>query len=242
MAENPTHAYAESPRIGLRYLANYMAATERGRRRIILDSKYRPLGRVIQHAEAVSTVSKFIQERELGVDWLKGRANDLRRRMADSDFDRDLYDHNADYISRFASVVGDLDLPKRSQLLPPGPTISLVCHGVRITIGLHARLHRLTRTNKTEEGGAMLRYAKGKALQPEPAAWQSAFILGYLNDVSTDQDVTPHRNLCITIDAYTGKCHPAPGNSVSRYQNMKAACLTIAERWPNIAPPDGAIF
>jgi hypothetical protein len=35
---------------------------------------------------------------------------------------------------------------------------------------------------------------------------------------------------------------PAPGSAITMFANMKAACQTIAERWPNVPPPKGAIL
>ena len=99
-----------------------------------------------------------------------------------------------------------------------------------------------TKNNQIKEGAAMLRYAKGAALSDSIGAWQSAFLLGYLRETSVDETVHPDAGLCLTIDAYAGVAHKAPTNSVSRYQNMKAACATIAEQWPNVKPPPKAIF
>ena len=50
------------------------------------------------------------------------------------------------------------------------------------------------------------------------------------------------RELCITLDAYTGTCHEAPGKAVYLFKEMKAACETLAERWPAIKPPKSAIL
>jgi hypothetical protein len=50
------------------------------------------------------------------------------------------------------------------------------------------------------------------------------------------------RALCITLDAYTGKCHAAPTNAVYLFNEMKAACTTLADRWAAIKPPKNAIL
>jgi hypothetical protein len=242
MSERKTHQYVPCPRIGARYLADYMAASERAKRRIISDSKFRPIARVIQHSEAISTVSLCIHNRSYDLAWLHTKAAELRNRLADDDFERDMFDHNAAYIEQFAAVVPSSKFPRNAQMLPPGPSVSIDVFGVLVTLGLHLRLARTTKTNKAEEGAAAFRYAKGKPLSAEAAAYQSSFMLCYLRDISIEKTVIPNAKLCLTIDAYTGVCHPAPSNAHSRYQNMQAACQSISERWPNVEPPPGAIF
>ena len=79
-------------------------------------------------------------------------------------------------------------------------------------------------------------------LPVETAKWQSAFLFGRLRQVITDPTIDPEQKLCITIDAYSGKCHAAPSDAVSRFGNMAAACASISERWDNVTPPAKAIF
>jgi hypothetical protein len=196
---------------------------------------------VVQHDEAKSTVAKFIRDESPDASILTEKAQALRDRMADSDFDRDLLDHNADYIDRFAAVVGNLNLPK-AEILAPGKAGAIDLNGIKVTTELHFRLRRLTKTNKIKVGAGALRYAKGKALSEEVGQWQSAFMFGYLIQTGVEEGAEPEHKLCLTVDAYAGVCHPAPTDSTSRFHNMAAACATIAEWWPNITPPPNAKF
>jgi hypothetical protein len=79
-------------------------------------------------------------------------------------------------------------------------------------------------------------------LAEEVAAWQSAFLFGYLNVIGVADGAEAELKLCVTIDVQAGVCYPAPTNSISRFHNMEAACASISERWPNIAPPPNVIF
>lgn len=88
----------------------------------------------------------------------------------------------------------------------------------------------------------MLRYGKNKALSAAVGGWQSAGIYGYLRTLEEAEKTEAERALCITLDAVTGKCHDAPGNAVYLFNDMKAACATINERWPAIKPPKKAIL
>ena len=120
------------------------------------------------------------------------------------------------------------------------PPVTL--NGVKVTTEICSSFQRVTRTNKVRIGAAMLRYAKGRSLSVETAKWQSAFLFGCLRQVITDPTINPEQKLCITIDAYSGKCHAAPSDAVSRFGNMAAACASISERWDNVTPPAKAIF
>jgi hypothetical protein len=241
MVAPKTHSYRPKPRISARYLADFMAATETARRTIVRDSKYQPRARVIQHEEARATVAKFIRAKGSDVLPLLEEAARLKARLADNEFDRDLYDHNADYIMRFAEMRPNF-LMADAEISSPGTAHPIQIEGVTVTFDLQFRLRRVTKTNKILIGAGMLRYSKGKPLPIAVAQWQSALILGYLKETSAEQSAEPHYNLCITVDAYTGLAHEAPTDSVRRYGQIKSACATIAERWPNVPPPNGAIF
>lgn len=236
-----THRMVNEPKISARYLADFMAASERGRRTLLRGCKYRPIARLVQHDEAKSTISKFLREGDGNTVTLTEKAQTLRNRMADSDFDRDLLDHNADYIDRFAEVFPDMELPS-VEFHPPGKAPSIELNGVKVTTEIQFRLRRLTKTNKIRVGGAAFRYAKGKPIPAEVANWQSAFMLGYLHQTGTEPEAEAEGQLCLTIDVAGGVCHAAPTDAVTRFNNMEAACATISEWWSNIAAPEGAVF
>lgn len=87
----------------------------------------------------------------------------------------------------------------------------------------------------------MLRYAKSTALDPEIGNHQSALIFGYIKERPIADASEPEKALCITLDAYAGELYAAPGNSVYLCKEMAAACASIAERWPAVKPPPGAV-
>lgn len=218
-----------------------MNASDKARRTIVRNCKYQPIARVVQHDEAKLVISKFLRSGEEDVGVLTERAQNLRDRLADSDFDRDLYDHNADYIDRVAEVFPDIELPKAAFSVP-GQAPALNMNGVRVNTEIQFRLRRLTKTNKIRIGACMFRYAKGKALPQAIGEWQSAFLFGYLSITNPEEATQPERKLCITLDGYAGIVYPAPGDSVRRFQNMEAACKTIADGWDKIEPPPGAVL
>lgn len=241
MSEAKTHRLVSKPQMSSRYLADFMAATRQGERSIIRGCKYRPIARLIQHRAAKNIIGTYLRAGKEHPAELIEQAHGLRDRMASDDFDRDLLDNNADYVKRFAHVAPNLALPSADMTLP-GDCPPIVINGTEVTVDLCFRLRRTTRTNKIKVGAAALRYAKGKALPPEVGAWQSAFLMEYLGQDALQDNAQPEGKLCLTIDAYLGVCHPAPTDAVRRFQNIQAACATIAESWDNVMPPVGAVL
>src|SRR5262249_1520449 len=129
-----------------------------------------------------------------------------------------------------------------AEILATKKFVPLIAHDVRVPFAPNFVLRRKTKTNKVKIGAAMLRYEKRKALLPEAAAYQTSIILGILRGQPTDDGSEPDPALCIVVDAYKGIIYQAPGNATSRFHNVKAACNSIAERWPAIKPPPGAIL
>lgn len=242
IAFGKTHREIKSPEITARYLADYMAASEQAARPIIQKCKYQAIVRVVQHTEAQTIISNFLQDMNPDkVKHLSDKAAHIRGRLADGDFEKDVNDHNADYIDRFAEIVDGLQLPKAERQVPPKFPFVLI-EGTKFKFRPNLFLQRTTKTNKLRAGVVMLRYAKSKKLDPEIGSWQSAAAFGYLRQHFAEQEIDPELKLCLTIDAYSGKVYEAPTDSIYRFNEMTAACATIAERWPAIKPPKGAIL
>lgn len=241
MSDKKTHRLVKNPQISARYLADYMAASEKAKRSIVKSCKFQPIARVLQHREAKAIVSKFIWQGDSNSAALTAKAQVIRGRIADTSYDRDLFDHNADYVDRFASIAALIEFPD-GEISMAGKADSIDLNGVRVTAETHFRIRRVTRTNKIKVGAGMLRYQKGKALSPDVADWQSAFMLGYLTEIGTEGGAEVEHKLCLTLDAYSGAVYSAPTDAIRRYQNMEAACASIAERWPNIEPPANAVI
>jgi hypothetical protein len=243
--DKPTHREISEPRVSVRYLADYMDAMSKSRHRagrsVLRRCKYRAIARVTQHIEAQATLSAFICSGSKEMASLAVAANELRKRLASDEFERQLWDHNADYIDRFGAVWPTVKLPKAT-ILPPGPRLELTFGGCKVSARFHFRLQRPTTSNEIRIGAGMLRYAKGKPLPAPTGAWQSAIMLGMLGLTTADENATADGKLCITLDGFSGDSYPAPSNAVTRFKEAQAACSMIAEAWSNIKPPPGAVL
>lgn len=239
MTEKKTHRTAKRPQISARYLAEYMAGSELAKRRIIKRCKFQPIAAVIQHKPAKNIISKAIWTANNDLETEEQR---LRDRPTTSDFERDVLEHNADYVARFAKISERLDLSGAEFLPPDSATQHLVLKDVRVNVEINFRLRRLTKTNKIRVDVGALRYAKGKPQSETVTAWHTAFLHGYLRQTNIDEAAEPERKLCVVIDAYAGILYSAPTDARRRFLNMEAACETIAEHWDRIPPPSNAIL
>jgi hypothetical protein len=239
--KKPTHSLVPQPEMGVRYLADYMAGSERKKRSILVSAKYRPLARLMQHKEAKATISNAFAKGQINKDFLRDRADYVRKKMATDDFDALTNEANAGYLARFAEVVGDLDLPGVE--FHPGKTYSVPkAGGLKVIFGSNLSLRRMAKGNKLKVGALMLRYAKDKALPPLAAEYQSAMILGFLQQTVVEEGAELDTGLCITLDCHTGLAQPAPSKAVTMFKNTLAACATIADAWPNTPMPPNAIL
>ena len=239
MSEKKTHRMIKSPQISARYLAQYMAASERTKRAVAKNSKYQPIAAVIQHNDAKAIVSRSFWTPNTD---LEREAKRLRNRETDTDFKSHILGFNADYIERFSKVVNRLDMPKAELLPPVTEALHIELKGVKVTVEINFRLRRLTKTNRIRIGVAALRYAKGKSLSSTEADWHSAFLHGFLCRTSKEEAAQPEPKLCLVIDAYAGASHSAPTDAKRRFLDMVAACESIAAQWDNIPPPSKAIL
>jgi len=240
MPTQKTHRERRTPGIPARFLADYMDAGHRRGRTILQAAKYQPIGRVIQHDEARDANSEFMLSPGEGTAILRDKAQRLRERIADSDFDRSLYDHNAEYIDRFAEIYPLLRFPEAIRSAPQ--QMSMALSVIQVSIDVSCMLAHRTRSNKIRIGGVMLRYRKNQALKPEIGFWQSALLHGYLARHRSESNRSSENKLCLTLDVVKGAFYAAPGNAVTRFKEMEAACASIADQWDKIRPPTGAVL
>ena len=73
-------------------------------------------------------------------------------------------------------------------------------------------------------------------------AYHSSVLFGCCKMIGLQNPTAPEEKLCLTLDCATGRFISAPSDATRRFQNIEAACQTIAEWWGSIEPPEGAIF
>jgi hypothetical protein len=167
--------------------------------------------------------------------------DNLENRICDDSFEETTNKHNCDYLRRFIAIIGTVELPVADYALIDGfPKVTF--HGTKVSFHPQTAVSRVNRRNVQRIGALILRYAKTRALPKEVGLFESAFMFGYLGKHGPREGGKPDRGLCLTLDCYSGEIHHAPGDSTYRFKEMAAVCSAIAERWPAITPPPGAVF
>lgn len=239
MPENHTHRLVKHPKVNGRYLADYMNASERAKRTIIRGCKFPPIAKLLQHHLAKGFITDFLQKGSTDPGPLSTEAERLRNMMADTNFDRDLFDVNADFLDAYAKVFDASKFPN-AEIAPFPEPLKVDLSGVSVNPDIRLAIQRTTTTNRLRTGLVTIRYAKAKPLSEETGKWQSSLLFGCRKMLDGEDDKAAEHKLCLTLDAVTGEFIEAPGDAVSRFANMEAACQSIAERWDSIEPPPNA--
>lgn len=243
MSSKATHKLVKNPKVHSRYLSDYMTASERVRRTIVRNCKYPKLARILQHSRAKNFISGFIRDGGSDSDKIVQEAARLHGMMADTDFERETLDVNGDFLAAYAKVFSMETFPK-SDIAETPVGFKMNLNGVDVNPDIRVAIQRVMRTNRVRAGLITIRYAKGKPLNEETGMYHSSILFGAqkLLDATSNAETQAEEKLCATLDAVTGKFIPAPGDATTRFQNMEAACASIAERWESIEPPENAIF
>jgi hypothetical protein len=218
-----------------------MPASERARRTILQKSKYQSVVPVTQHIDAKVIIANHLRSGKGNKDDLEEKTERLSRKICDSEFEEKQLRHNIDYLRRFAAVAEKMSFPK-AEILPAQKFAPLTIRGTRVNFSPQLLTTRVTRTNTVRIGAVAFRYAKGVAVDDDVAAYQAAFGFGYLKQQPFKEQADAEEKLCLVVDNFTGEVHEAPGNSTERFNNMSAACATIADCWEAIPPPPKAVI
>ncbi|APX90050.1 hypothetical protein BV394_10260 [Brevirhabdus pacifica] len=232
----------KTPKVNSRYLSDYMVASERRQRTIIRDCKYRKIARAIQHDRAKAYVANALRSGTLSPDALKGEGERLHEMMSDTNFERDTLDVNGDFLIAYGAVFNMDTFPNTAEVVDAPTGFRTNINGVEVNPDIRFGVQRVMKTNRLRTGLGTIRYAKNTPLDEETGAYQSSLLLGVRKMLDVQDETAPEEKLCVTLDCATATFIPAPTDATRRFQNMEAACATIAERWDNIEPPEGAVI
>ena len=195
----------------------------------------------MQHTIAKKTLADHVEDGNPLPGDLSEKADQIRDMLADTDFDQNKFDQNADYVQSFADVSEDFDL-SGMELVSSGQSFDRPFNGTEVKFRPDLLVSRTTKANTQKLGSAMFRYSKSGAVSEEVAGFQAAFMFGFLNEFPFIEEAKADTKLCFVLCANTGAQHRTPAKPIYKFNEMKAVCFDIAEKWGNIEPPPGAVF
>lgn len=237
----PTHRVVSSPTIPIQYLADYMAASDQARRGIAQKCKYKSLARTFQHQLARKTISDHIIDGNPLPGNLSEKAQGIRELLTADEFEEKINQHNADFVDSFAAnfshaTFAGFEIMAAMQIQQP------TYNGTLVRFVPSLLTYRMTKANTQKIGAVMFRYAKGKPVSERVAWFQAAFMFGLFSENPFMEEAKPEGKLCRVMCAVSGNVFTAPTTSIYKFNEMKAVCGDLAERWPNIpAPPNSVI-
>ena len=242
MSDKPTHRLVKTPKVNGRYLSDYMVASEIKKRTIIRDCKYRKIARSIQYDRAKAFITNALRAGSLDQQALLDEGKRLHEMMSDTDFERETLDINGDFLIAYGEMFSMDSLPATAEITDAPVDFIAHINGVEVNPDIRFGVQRVMRNNRLRTGIGSIRYAKNKPLDEEVGAYQSSALYGCRKMIDVQDETAPEEKLCLTLDCVTGKFIPAPSDATRRFQNIEAACATIAERWDSIEPPENAVF
>jgi hypothetical protein len=207
----------------------------------VQKSKYKSLARNFQHKIARKTISDHILEGNPLPGDLKEKAENIKNRLSDTEFENLLHEYNSDFVGAFAKVAVNFQLSGFEIMAPlniPHPKFN----GTTVKFTPSLLTFRKTKANTQKIGAIMFRYAKGLPVDKEAADFQTAFVFGLFSIAPFVQEAKPEDKLCLVLDAVSGNTYTAPDKPIYKFNEMKAVCGDIAEKWDKVKPPPGAIF
>jgi len=220
----------ETPRFSLNKIAEYMTATPRRRRSLIIDQICPPTAKIITYEEARKACVRFLCDPEQTGRKLVDLAATFRDRAA---LNPDEY-HSQCLIASARALEGFAPISERVRpkgivaVAGPRQGANVFLSGVRITVSPDVSLLELGTERRI--GAIKLHFSRSAPLSHESLQYASTLVHECLG---RDGD-SPIKSRCISVDVFSQNSDVAPRSVRDRIKNLDAACEEIAERWPSL--------
>lgn len=221
----------KSPRISLNKLAEYLVATPRRRRSLILDQIKPVAYKTVRYEHARRILIRFFCDPSRTSRSLSNAATRLRDRAAehqDKDFFQRCLLASARAVEAFVPIAEGIRTC--GPLAVPGSRRQphLLVAGVRVVVA--PDLSFVERGTENRVGALKFHISSSARLEDEALRYAAALMYHFVEQ-SGDR---PQRELCEVIDVFSGKNETTPKAIKDRLKNIEAACEEIAERWPGL--------
>lgn len=238
-AQKGNRRVATSPRISLNKLGEYMTASVRRRRRIILDQKYpKPHRGAARYAPAREAIVRHLEAGGVDSQRLVEAVQNLGPHPFRADWQNE---HRAS--CRFAlNSFGEFFPPEVLSFGLEDPVIiggrhnqslHIKISGVKVSIRPDAYLQGMVGGDSVV-GLLKLHFSKLHPIDPDAGRYITTLLHLYAEVELSGRDTLASRDHCVLLDVRHGSVHTAPECFKVRRQELEAACEEIAQRWGSI--------
>lgn len=219
-----------SPRFSINKLAEYMSASPRRRRSLIIDQIRVPVAKVINYEDARRVLVRFFGDPDRTPKQLLDTAATFRDRAALSPEEHrsQCLISSARALEAFAPF-SDHFRP-RGVVAVPGPRkgADLTLGGVRVVVAPDISL--IEPGTEQRVGAIKFHFSRSAPLSAEGLQYSSTLLYEHLE---RDWD-RPTKSRCISVDIFGHRAEAVPRAVKDRLKNLEAACEEISERWPTL--------
>ena len=219
-----------SPRFSLNKIAEYMTATPRRRRSLIIDQIRPPTAKVITYEDARRVLVRFMCDPERTGKKLLDIAATFRDRAAQNPDE-----HNS--LCLIASARALEAFSSFSDRVRPKGVVAVGCprqgmdvflSGVRIVVAPDVSLVEPGTEHRV--GAVKFHFSRSSPLTSEGLQYAVTLV----HQCLINSGDSPAKARCFSVDIFSRGVEIVPRAVKDRIKNMEAACEEIAERWPSL--------
>jgi hypothetical protein len=240
----PHYRYRASPKLSANQIAEYLTASPPRRKTIIQSAKFPKTSVVAKYSKARDGLGEFLADNTRSLNRLAQTADFLDKRQnrpGASDWVKQDSRLSLEALDVFQRSYNKLGLPKLACRSVIGPLPSMPVGPMKIGVSIDLTTHRPVMSGKDHVGGLVFLFSKGESSgknRIERCKIISGLIFVYVTrHLGTLGDAD--RKLCFALDVLQGVGYQPPGTFAQKMKQVEEACAEIADRWPNIEPPDG---
>jgi hypothetical protein len=219
------------PRISLNKLGEYMVATPRRRRRIIIEQKRPPDFQTARYTEAQDAIASFLATgcnndevileaiRRLGASLPRTEWDAQRIQLCTEAIEAFMDFDDFSLLEEMAVSRGMSDPPK------------LQIGGVGVSVRPDVTLQGSDRSGAPVLGAVKLYIGKTIPLDAQSGAFVATTLHQYVDQLLEPEGAAAYRK-CIVLDVFAGEMYEAPRAFQRRREDIEAACEEIARAWP----------
>lgn len=220
-----------SAKITLEKLGEYLAATPRGRKRVVDNLGKKETTINADFNEAKNAISRFIAYGDGNEEVIYSEITRIEKKIPISDLQKEQLDLSVDSLEAFLDIADELVI-KDYDFLREDPSIptSLLIAGVTIDISPEIILRKMDLESGSKVGAVKIYFSKNYPLSEDAGKYMATLLYQYLGSHFRDIGNADYNN-CYVLDVFNQKVYRTPRFNKRYKSDVHAACEEIARAW-----------